>query len=186
MRFAPSATRIAIAATVAVLSLTVACRPGPLSAPGTGAPIGGSVPLGSVSATGALETTRKQLEGVWELVGLESVPASGGTTRVPIKASGSLTYDQFGNLTIIAQSDDPAAPVAAREVKAMTFKGRAVIDTVNSELQLMSLTGNVDPNEVLSPERRRRYAFEGDRLTLSSFDAKGQVTAISTWRRRPQ
>ena len=50
----------------------------------------------------------------------------------------------------------------------------------------MSLTGNVDPNEVLSPERRRRYAFEGDRLTLSSFDAKGQVTAISTWRRRPQ
>jgi hypothetical protein len=185
MRFAPSATGIAIATTVAVLSLTAACRPGPLSAPGTGAPIGGSVPLGtSASATGALETTRKQLEGEWDLVALESLPASGGSTRVPIKASGTLTYDQFGNLTIIAESNDPAAPVAAREVKSMTFKGRAVIDTVSSELKLMNLTGNVDPNEVLAPDRRRRYAFEGDVLRLSSFDEKDQVTAISTWRRR--
>jgi hypothetical protein len=68
----------------------------------------------------------------------------------------------------------------------MSFKGRAVIDTVNSELKLMNLTGNVDPNEVLSPDRRRRYAFEGDVLRLSSFDDKGQVTAVATWRRRPQ
>jgi hypothetical protein len=68
----------------------------------------------------------------------------------------------------------------------LTFKGRAVIDVVNNELKLMDLTGNVDPNEVLAPERRRRYVFEGDLLRLSSFDDKGLVTAISTWRRRPQ
>ncbi|HVH29646.1 MAG TPA: hypothetical protein VM818_23020 [Vicinamibacterales bacterium] len=187
MRFTRTAAGVAeIATAVAAVLMMAGCRPGPLSAPGTGATASKPVSLSSEAATGSLETTRKQLEGVWDLVALESLPPAGGTTRVPVKASGSLTYDQFGNLTIIAQSDDAAAPVAAREVKAMTFKGRAVIDTVSSELKLMNVTGNVDPNEVLAPERRRRYAFEGDTLKLSSFDDKGQVTAISTWRRRPQ
>jgi hypothetical protein len=186
MRFTPVAVGVAKAAAIAAVVLTAACRPGPLSAPGTGAAPSKPVSLSSEATTGELETARKRLEGVWDLVTLESVPPTGGTTRVPVKASGSLTYDQFGNLTIIAQSDDPAAPVAAREVKTMAFKGRAVIDTVSSELKLMNLTGNVDPNEVLSPDRRRRYAFEGDVLRLSSFDDKGQVTAVATWRRRPQ
>ena len=44
---------------------------------------------------------------------------------------------------------------------------------------------NVNPDEVLSPERRRRYEFEADTLKLSSFDEQGQVTAVATWRRRP-
>jgi hypothetical protein len=49
---------------------------------------------------------------------------------------------------------------------------------------MMALTGNVNPDEVLSPERRRRYEFEADVLKLSSIDGQGNVTAISTWRRR--
>ena len=126
---------------------------------------------------------RRQLEGTWELVALESVPPGGGT-RVPLTATGTLTYDGFGNLTIDAHTTDPAAPVAAREANMLSFKGRAVIDAVNSELKLMDLTGNVDPNEVLAPERRRRYAFEADNLRLSSFDERGEITAVSTWHRR--
>ena len=59
----------------------------------------------------------------------------------------------------------------------MSFKGRAVIDVVNHELKLMDVTGNVNPDEVLAPERRRRYAFENDLLKLSSFDERGTVTA---------
>jgi hypothetical protein len=105
---------------------------------------------------------------------------------VPVKATGTLVYDEYGNLTIDAQTNDPAAPVAAREVNVLSFKGRAVVDAVNSELKLMNLTGNVDPNEVLSPEFRRRFAFEADTLRLSSFDAQGRVMAISTWRRRKE
>ena len=65
----------------------------------------------------------------------------------------------------------------------VSFKGRAVIDTVNRELKLMDVTGNVNPDEVLAPERRRRYAFEADLLTLSSFDEAGTVTAVTTWGR---
>jgi hypothetical protein len=42
----------------------------------------------------------------------------------------------------------------------------------------------VDPKAALSPERRRRYAFEGDLLRLSAIDSAGRVTTTSTWRRR--
>jgi hypothetical protein len=41
----------------------------------------------------------------------------------------------------------------------------------------------VDPNEVLSPQWRRRIGFTDDVLTLTSFDEQQQITAVSTWRR---
>jgi hypothetical protein len=59
-----------------------------------------------------------------------------------------------------------------------------VIDPAKSELQLTEMGDKVDPKAALSPERRRRYAFEGDLLRLSSIDANGRVMTTSTWRRR--
>jgi hypothetical protein len=171
-----------LAACVLTIVTTAACTPGPLTPPRTGRPMNNPVPLGSESSSGTLEAERQLLMGTWELVDLTSAPEKGGPP-VPVKATGTLTYDQYGNLTINARTTDPAAPVAAREVPRVSFTGRAVIDVVNHELKLMDVTGNVNPDEVLSPERRRRYAFEGDRLVLSSFDAKNVVTAVATWRR---
>ena len=49
----------------------------------------------------------------------------------------------------------------------------------------MNVTGNVDPDEVLSVDRRRKFEVDVETLKLSSFDEAGTVTAISTWRRRP-
>lgn len=144
------------------------------------------VALNADAASGSVENARQQLMGTWELTALEMSPQSGGA-RVPVKATGTMTYDQFGNLTIDARTNDPAAPVAAREVTRLSFKGRAVIDVVSKELKLMDLKGNVDPNEVLSPEQRRRYEFDTfDTLKLSTFDASGQVTAVTNWRRVKQ
>lgn len=171
-----------LAVFVLALLATAACAPGPLTPPRTGRVMNKPVPLGSDSSSGTLEMARQQLMGTWELIDLKNAPPQGGAP-VPVKATGTLTYDQYGNLTIDARSSDPGAPVAAREVPRVSFKGRAVIDTVNRELKLMDLTGNVNPDEVLAPERRRRYSFEADLLTLSSFDDKGTVTAVTTWRR---
>ena len=162
--------------------LAAACTPGPLSSPHGGVSSNAPIGLGSDAPTGNVEATRRQLFGTWTLVSLEAVPERGGP-RAPITASGTLVYDEFGNLTIDAHTTDPDAPVAAREVSVVSFKGRAVIDVPRSELKLMALTGNVDPNEVLSPERRRKFAFDGDMLTLSSFNERGQVTAITTWKK---
>jgi hypothetical protein len=114
---------------------------------------------------------------------LELAPP-GATARVPVKASGTLVYDEFSNLTIDAHTTDAAAPVAAREASILSFKGRAVLDIAKRELKLMNLTGNVNPDEVLAPERRRRYEFGAGTLTLSSFDDQGQVTSVAVWRRR--
>jgi hypothetical protein len=168
---------------IAAASIAAACSPGPLTPPTHGAPMNKPIALDKDEGGGAMELARRQLRGTWELVALEYSPSS-NDVRVPVKASGTLTYDEYGNLTIDAHTTDPAAPVAAREVNMMSFKGRAVIDTTKRELKMMSLTGNVNPDEVLSPELRRRYEFTDDKLTLSSFNDQGQVTAITTWHRR--
>lgn len=142
------------------------------------------VKMGDVdTGAGSLEATRRQLQGTWELVSLAVVPAGGGAP-VPVAAKGTLVYDDYGNLTLDAHTDDPAAPLAARSAGILSFKGRAVIDTAKSELKLMDVTGSVDPNAVISTERRRRFAFEGDLLKVSSLDADGQVAATATYRRR--
>jgi hypothetical protein len=173
------------AAMVATVTAVAGCAPGPIGHP-TAAPGGMNrpVPLGKDSASGALETERRQLEGTWDLARLELAPTP-DAARVPVQASGTLIYDEYGNLTIDAHTSDPAAPVAAREATLLSFKGRAVLDVVKHELKLMDLTGNVNPDEVLSPERRRRYEINQGTMTLSSFDDSGRVTAVTTWRRRP-
>jgi hypothetical protein len=173
------------AACAAATAIAIAgCSAGPLPNPDIGGPMKRPVPLSSEASSGALESTRRGLLGTWELTALELAPA-GSAARVPVQASGTLIYDEYGNLTIDAHTTDPAAPVAAREATMLAFKGRAVIDVVRQELKLMDLTGNVNPDEVLSPERRRKYTLNADVLTLSSIDDHGAVTSIATWHRRP-
>jgi hypothetical protein len=156
--------------------LAAACTAAPRVRPVKGADV--------ETTAGSVEAIRRQLQGTWQLVALEMVPSTGGQ-RVPIKAAGTLTYDEFGNFVIDARTTDPAAPVAARESALLSFKGRAIIDTVSRELVLTAMTGNVDPSEVLMPQQRRRFEFQADTLRLSAVDERGQVVALSTWRHQP-
>jgi hypothetical protein len=132
---------------------------------------------------GSLDAVRRQLEGTWDLVTLAVMPAR-GAALVPVAAQGTLMYDKNGNLSIDAKTSDSYAPEAAQSGGVIAFEGKAVIDSAKSELQLTDKGGNVDPKAAPSPERRRRYAFEGDLLRLSSIDGAGRVTTTSTWRRR--
>jgi hypothetical protein len=163
------------AAAVGVLGAGCATPAAPRSRP---------VKMGDVdTGAGSLESVRRQLQGTWELVSLAVVPGGGGAP-VPLAARGTLTYDEYGNLTVDAHTNDPNAPQAAQSANLLSFKGRAVIDAAKSELKLMDVTGSVDPNTVISTERRRRFAFEGDLLQLSSLQPDGQVAATATWKRR--
>jgi hypothetical protein len=163
------------------------CTPGPLAPPrgtgGAGGAMNKPILLNGDESSGTVEALRRSLEGTWELTALEYTP-EGATARVPVHATGTLKYDEFGNLTIDARTTDAAAPVAAREVPRLSFEGRAVIDPVRHELRLMDLTGNVNPDEVLSLAYRRRFEFKASTLILSSLDQRGEVMAISTWTRR--
>src|SRR5579884_2648032 len=128
--------RFALPAAAAALVAAAGCNPGPLPSPRTGVPSSAPIALSSDAPTGNVETIRRQLSGTWDLVSLEAAPETGGA-RAAITATGTLTYDEFGNLTIDAHTTDADAPVAAREVPRVAFKGRAVIDAPRSELQLM-------------------------------------------------
>src|SRR3954464_9576401 len=107
---------------------------GPLSSPRAAVPTNSPVGIGSDPSSGSVEAARRQLEGTWTLTSLEAVPEGGGQ-RAQITASGTLVYDAFGNLTIDAHTTDADAPVAAREVSIVSFKGRAVVDVTRHELQ---------------------------------------------------
>jgi hypothetical protein len=171
--------------TCAVVATSLNCAPGPLSKPTVARPSSNPVAINGEAGTGALEMARRQLQGSWDLVSLELVPPGAKTQGlVKIQATATLTYDDYGNLTIEGRTTDPNAPPAMLEANLLTFKGRAVIDVTNHELKMMNLTGNVDPNEALAPERRRRYELTANDLKLSSLDEQGKVTMVSTWKRK--
>ncbi len=143
------------------LSLTLGCKSSERQRP---------MGMGAVDqGVSSLESVRRQLLGTWELVGLELAPKP-GATRVPVAAAGVLTYDEYANLTIDAKTTDPAAPVAAREVNLLSFRGRAAIDPVKKELRLMNLTGNANPDEV--PLAESAPAVRGDGRDAQALDRR--------------
>ena len=116
---------------------------------------------------GSLEETRRKLEGSWSLVSLEVVDASGN--RRPVKASGQLTYDAFGNMTVRGVIDDPAM----RDAIVLDFDGRIVIDTRRREFRAADITPerpiDQDLTAAISPDKLRHYEltldFRRDMLT---------------------
>jgi hypothetical protein len=164
---------------VAVLQCASACATSrPRQRPVEGGPV--------QAGPGSLESVRKQLEGTWNLVSAEVLSATG--TRKTIKASAVLTYDAYGNLSLKGAYDDPAA--TADQTATLNFTGRAVIDTQKQALRLLDLQESDGDFANLPAEmaarRLRAYSFQGDMLTLTVKDSKGNVTAVNTWRKQPK
>jgi hypothetical protein len=135
------------------------------------------------SGAGSTESVRKQLEGTWILVSFQVYDAA-GTARA-LDASGSLTYDAFGNLVLIGKIADPAA--AGGHADSLAFKGRAVVDAAGQRLVLADVRGNVDPAALpatMSPDKVRYYAFQADTLSLETRDGT-RVLARTVWRKNP-
>jgi hypothetical protein len=135
------------------------------------------------AGAGSLEDTRKQLEGTWNLVSAEVVSADGA--RHTVKASAVMTYDGFGNFSLKGAFEDPTVP--AEQTAALNFAGRAAIDVQKHELHLLDLQQSDADFAKLPPQlsasRSRAYAFSLNQLTMTVKNAKGQVTAVNTWRK---
>jgi hypothetical protein len=131
--------------------------------------------------TGSLEAVRRKLEGTWDLQSFETYPSPGKT--VTQKARAVLTYDAYGNMTIDGRLEQPDASSAAAQF--LSYKGRVVIDVATSQLRVVGAEGDAAklPKEA-STNLARQYAFQGDILTLSMVDARGQATARTTWKKR--
>lgn len=139
-------------------------------------------PLKIAPASDSLIQVRKQLEGTWDLTSLSIVREDAVT--VSVNARGVLVYDAYGNLTISGTITDAAYPAASAS-RVLSFKGRAVIDEANKQLKLLDVEGDAkDLGPQISPERTRRYEFDGEVLRLTSVDASGRATTVATWHKR--
>ena len=129
----------------------------------------------------SLEATRRALEGTWTLVSLDVIDVRGN--HRPVKATGELTYDAFGAMTVKAQIEDQAASNSLM----INYTGRIVIDTTKSEFRPADLESAqpVDPTQVapISPDKIRRFAIADDTLIVTYFDAASTPTAMIRWRR---
>ena len=133
---------------------------------------------------GSLEAVRQQLAGTWELVSFEAFNGPGQSVDVP--ASGRLTYDEFGNLTLEGELEQD--PAAAGGATLLNMSGRVAIDVALERFLILDSAGNVPFDEAdfatASPDRFRYYEFVGDQLRLTVRNDGGETTSVLTWQRQ--
>jgi hypothetical protein len=160
------------AALLVLVVITAGCAAAPLERP---------MKVGTVdTGPGSLEQVRRQFAGTWELVSYDVYSAGGQLKRV--RGAGTLTYDEYGNLTIKAEVHDTIEGV---EPGLLQYAGRAVIDPVKSELRLLDMTGDGTrpTSELVAPSAIRHYRFDGPTLHISVVNERGEPKAVAAWKR---
>jgi hypothetical protein len=84
---------------------------------------------------GSIEYVRRQLQGTWTLDRFEAADAAGQFH--PVKANATLTYDQYGNVTVAGTLLEPLPGQQSQDLQPMLkYSGRIVIDTQKHEFRL--------------------------------------------------
>ena len=167
---------------VLIVSATViaaACGPAPRQRP---------VELGPVDAgAGSLTEARKYLEGLWTMESFEVYPPGKGP--VALKGTGTLVYDDFGNLKMDIRADEASADVLRASGidiadGMIRSEGRTVVDlqhkTLTYVIKGQPPAGAAGP---LGLSRPRHWQVEGDVLTLTTKDDAGNPLSVGRWRK---
>jgi hypothetical protein len=165
-----------------LLAAAFACKAAPRTRPVEGADVD--------EGPGSLVAARKYLEGRWNLESLEVFPP--GRPPVTLNVSGTLSYDEFGNLRMEIRPDEKAADVlraAGVELQdgGISSSGRTVVDMQHRTLTYV-LEGQPPgrpPTGPLSPSRPRHWEVTGDTLTLTTKDDAGKPLTVGRWKRMP-
>jgi hypothetical protein len=145
----------------------------------------GDVPTGA----GTTASARKFLEGRWLLESAEIMPP--GAKPIPLKATGVLNYDNFGNLEMNIRADKATSDLlsAAGIVipdGVISTSGRTAIDMQNKTLTYI-LEGQTSAMKTgggpLAANKPRHWEVNGDVLTLTTRDDSGAPTAVSRWKK---
>jgi hypothetical protein len=129
-----------------------------------------------------VEYAKRELAGSWSLVSVEIRPQTPQARQ--LKASGSLTYNEFGRLRFNGQVYESLTSGLTPGI--LKYDGRVVLDPVKSEMYLLDLTGNgLSGSAVndLSPSAVRRYKIEGNDLHITVLNDRGEATAVLLWTR---
>ena len=138
---------------------------------------------------GSVNAARQYLEGSWTLVSLTIYPSGDSPTLV--KGTGTLVYDGFGNLKMDLNVDEASAALVQKagipiEKGRFSTSGRTIVD-----MQGRSLTYVLDgtpavggPAGPLAMSRPRYWERDGNTLTLTTKDDKGQPLSVGKWQKQ--
>jgi len=143
---------------------------------------GGPVDTGA----GSVVAARKYLEGRWTLESFEVYPP--GKPVVAVKGQGTLSYDDFSNLSMelrtdVATSDQLRAAGIEIQDGTISTTGRTAVDMQNRTLTYVIAgqpAGNTGP---LALSRPRHWQVDGNVLTLTTKDDAGKPVSVSKWRK---
>jgi hypothetical protein len=168
----------AIAATMVALVLA-GCAGSPSQRPVQAGPVD--------TGAGTLSAARKFLEGRWQLESFEVYPP--GKPPVTLKGSGTLTYDDMGNLRMEVRADQASSDMlraAGIDVRDGTIStdGRTTIDMQNKTLTYV-LEGQAPlvKGGPLAMERPRHWVVDENTLTLTTNDDAGKPLSVGHWSR---
>jgi hypothetical protein len=147
------------------------------------------VKMGAVdTGPNSLTAARKYLEGRWSLLSFDVYPPGG--QPIGLKGSGTLTYDEFGNLKIEIRTDDETSDLlrkagVAIEGGVISSEGRVVVDLAAQKLTYV-IEGQPPagaPAGPLATSRPRYWQVDGNVLTLTTKDDNGKPLSVGRWRK---
>ncbi len=143
------------------------------------APLDKRIEGGPVDAgAGSLTQARRFLEGRWSLQSFEV--RSPGKPLVQLKGSGTLTYDEFSNLTIEIRADRAssdllrASGIDIRDDGLISSSGRTAVDMPNRTLTYVIQGQPAAGRGPLALNRPRHWQVEGDVLTTDDEGRRRQ------------
>lgn len=155
-----------------------ACAPAQLKKP---------IYMGPVdNGPGSLTEARKYLEGKWSLESFEVRPA--GKAAIKVNGQGTLTYDDFGNLTMEIRADKAGVDLLKQsgidiQNGMISTKGRTVVDLQNKTLAYVLEGQPKNATGPLALNRLRYWQVDGDLLTLTTKDDAGNPASVGRWRK---
>jgi len=138
---------------------------------------------------GSVKVARQYLEGRWTLVSFAIYPPN--AAPVQVKGTGTLVYDDFGNLQMDLNVDEASAALMQKagipiDKGRFSTSGRTVVDMQGRTLTYI-LDGQAAVGGAAGPlamSRPRHWERDGNTLTLTTKDEKGQPLSVGKWQKQ--
>jgi hypothetical protein len=151
------------------------------------APLQKNIELGPVdSGAGSVAAARKYLEGRWTLESFQMFPP--GKAAVTLTGSGTLQYDDFGNLRMEVRADESSSDLlraAGIDIRdgVISTEGRTVVDMQNRTLTYMIQDQSPLIPGPLATRYPRHWEVKDNVLTLTTKDEAGKPLSVGVWRK---
>src|SRR6185369_16382601 len=111
-----------------------------------------------------------------------------GKPPIPLKGSGTLTYDDYGNLKIDIRADQASSDLlraAGLDIPdgVISSSGKTLVDLQNKTLTYVIDGQTTVGSGPMATNRPRHWVVDGTLLTLTTKDDAGKPTTVGKWRK---